>query len=166
MKLFAKIVNGWKPLANFAKKPIRLCNPCKPDVDIMSSQPLDIQCKSTDRFSLDGSTGLKWNKLEAYLEPSQISTMELFWKNSWRLKAVNYFRKNTSSQMFDWVLNTSLQTATCCRSFLETGVLKILENPLENYNRPHFYNKHIVSKLEKMEKLLPEKKNVVRREAF
>ena len=42
---------------------------------------------------------------EAYLEPNRISTMKLFSENS---SAVNSFRKNNSSQMFDWVLNTPL----------------------------------------------------------
>ena len=34
---------------------------------------------------------------EAYLQPSLMSTMELFCKNSWWLKAVNYFCKTTPS---------------------------------------------------------------------
>ena len=42
---------------------------------------------------------------EAYLKPIQPSAKELFCENSYLL-AVNYFCKNTSSQMFDWVLNT------------------------------------------------------------
>ena len=41
---------------------------------------------------------------EAYLKPIQTSAMELFCENG-NLLAVNYFCKNTSSQMFDWVLN-------------------------------------------------------------
>ena len=45
---------------------------------------------------------------EPYLELSQISTMELFRKNSLRLLVVNYFRKKAPSQVFDWVLNTPL----------------------------------------------------------
>ena len=44
----------------------------------------------------------------SHLEPSRTLTMELFRENSWRLKAVNYFRKKAPSQMFDWVLNTPL----------------------------------------------------------
>ena len=34
---------------------------------------------------------------EAYLEPSQKSTMELFCENSWRLVAINYFCANALS---------------------------------------------------------------------
>ena len=34
---------------------------------------------------------------------------EAFFRNSLRLKAVNYFRKNARSWMFDWVLNTPLK---------------------------------------------------------
>ena len=45
---------------------------------------------------------------EACLEPSRTSTMELFCKNSERFVAINYFRKNIPSQMFDRVLNTPL----------------------------------------------------------
>ena len=45
---------------------------------------------------------------EAYFEPSQTSTMELFCKNSSQLVAINYFYKNSPSQMFNWVLNTPL----------------------------------------------------------
>ena len=48
--------------------------------------------------------------LEAYLEPSRRSTMEHFCKNNQRVKAVNNFRKNASSQMFDRVLNTLLSS--------------------------------------------------------
>ena len=36
--------------------------------------------------------------LEAYLEPSQTSTMELFYKNSYWLKGVNYFRRKFYSR--------------------------------------------------------------------
>ena len=48
--------------------------------------------------------------LEAYLEPSRRSTMEYFCKNNQRVKAANNFRKNTSSQMFNRVLNTPLSS--------------------------------------------------------
>ena len=30
-----------------------------------------------------------------YLKPSQTSTMELFWENSWQLKAVDYIHKGS-----------------------------------------------------------------------
>ena len=33
--------------------------------------------------------------------------MEIFCKNSLKVKAVNYFGKKAASQMFDWVLNTT-----------------------------------------------------------
>ena len=36
-------------------------------------------------------------RTEAYLEPSQTSTMELFYENIERLLAVNYFRKKAPS---------------------------------------------------------------------
>ena len=48
--------------------------------------------------------------LEAYLEPSHRFTMEHFCKNNQRVKAVNNFRKNASSQMFDRVLSTPLSS--------------------------------------------------------
>ena len=46
---------------------------------------------------------------KAYLEPSRISTMDLFYKNSSRLLDVKYFRKKTTPQMLDWVLNIPLK---------------------------------------------------------
>ena len=48
--------------------------------------------------------------LEAYLEPSRRSTMEHFYKNNQRLRAVNNFRKNASFQMLHRVLNTPLSS--------------------------------------------------------
>ena len=39
----------------------------------------------------------KFMFLEAYLEPSQTSTMELFWENSWWLVANKYFCTNATS---------------------------------------------------------------------
>ena len=51
---------------------------------------------------------LDW-KPEAYLELILTCTIKLCWENSKQLKAVNYFRKNTSSQMFDWVLTMSMK---------------------------------------------------------
>ena len=48
--------------------------------------------------------------LEAYLEPSHRSTMEDFCKYNQRVKAVNNFCKNASSQMFDRVLSTPLSS--------------------------------------------------------
>ena len=44
---------------------------------------------------------------EAYLEPSQTSTTDVFCENSQRLLDVNYFRKKAPSSMLDWVLHTS-----------------------------------------------------------
>ena len=41
---------------------------------------------------------------DAYLEPSQKSTIKPFCENNKRLLAINYFRKKALSQMFDWVL--------------------------------------------------------------
>ena len=48
--------------------------------------------------------------LEAYFELSCRSTMEHICKNNQRLKAVDNFRKNASSQMFDRVLSTPLSS--------------------------------------------------------
>ena len=45
---------------------------------------------------------------EAYLDPSQTSTIVHLYENSYRLLAVYYFCKKAPSQMFDWVLNTPL----------------------------------------------------------
>ena len=53
---------------------------------------------------------LVWLTLEVYLEPSRTSAMELLFKNSWQLLTVNYFLKKAPSQMFDWALNTPLNT--------------------------------------------------------
>ena len=55
---------------------------------------------------------------ETYLELSQTSTMEIFCENSQQLKAINYFRKKSPSQMFHLVLNTSLlQVSAPTRTF-------------------------------------------------
>ena len=40
---------------------------------------------------------------EAYLEPSQTSTVELFCENSWRLVAINYFCTNAPSYVDVWL---------------------------------------------------------------
>ena len=45
---------------------------------------------------------------EPYLEHSRTSTMEVFCKNSERIKLVNYFCKKATSSMFDWVLKMLL----------------------------------------------------------
>ena len=50
---------------------------------------------------------------EAYSEPSRTSAMELFFKSSERLKAVSYFCKKASSQMFYWVINTPVTLIFC-----------------------------------------------------
>ena len=42
---------------------------------------------------------------ESNLESYQISTMELFRKNSQRPKYVDYSSKKAPSQMFDWITN-------------------------------------------------------------
>ena len=44
---------------------------------------------------------------ERYLELNQTSTIELFCKNSERLKAINYVRKKAPSHMFAWALNSA-----------------------------------------------------------
>lgn len=56
----------------------------------------------------------KWKKCyfspEAYLEPSPTSAKKVFCENSQqkRVLAVNFFRKTSPSQIFDWVPNTPL----------------------------------------------------------
>ena len=45
---------------------------------------------------------------EERLEPIQTSTMEAFERKRQWLKVINYFRKKTSLQMFDLVLNSPL----------------------------------------------------------
>ena len=45
---------------------------------------------------------------EERLEPIQTSTMEAFERKRQWLKVMNYFRKKTSLQMFDLVLNSPL----------------------------------------------------------
>ena len=45
---------------------------------------------------------------EAYLEPSQISTIEPSQENSQRLLATNYFYKKVPRQTLAWTLNTPL----------------------------------------------------------
>ena len=45
---------------------------------------------------------------EAYLDPSETSTIVYLYENSYWLLAVYYVRKKAPSQMFDWVLNTPL----------------------------------------------------------
>ena len=46
--------------------------------------------------------------LGVYLEPSRTSLMQVFWENSQRLLAVNYFRKEAWSHILAWFLNTPL----------------------------------------------------------
>ena len=48
--------------------------------------------------------------------------MDLFCKNTERLLAVNYFRKNAPSQMFDWVLNTLLEVYQISGQVLNTSL--------------------------------------------
>ena len=64
-------------------------------------------------------TGSSAQEPEAYTEHSRTFTMELFRKNSWRLKALNYFRKKAQPYMFDCVRNMPLG------SFLKLGCLVI-----------------------------------------
>ena len=56
--------------------------------------------------------GQECNITDVYLESSRTSTIEILCKNSSRLQAVNYFRKNAPSQMFVLVLNTPLYCAS------------------------------------------------------
>ena len=51
-----------------------------------------------------------WNGKTAkvYFEFIRTSTMQLFCDNSYQLLAVNYFCKKNPSQMFEWILNMSL----------------------------------------------------------
>ena len=68
---------------------------------------------------------------EVYLEPCRTFTMELFCKNSQRLKVVKYFRKKAPVYMFDECLRLS-RTTDCIRS------AKLTERYL---NSPHVTNK-------------------------
>ena len=65
--------------------------------------------KLKNSFSENLLSLFKIRNAEAYLKPSQTSTMERFFENNDRLSAVNYFYKKVPSQIFDWVLNTPLR---------------------------------------------------------
>ena len=54
---------------------------------------------------------------DACLEPNQTSTMDLFRKNSSLVKAVNYFHKKSTSEIFDLVLNMPLMFIQFATSF-------------------------------------------------
>ena len=84
MEPFAKIVNSWKVLNTSTKISIYAsATNLTPMLPQYRNQSVDVQCKSIDWFSLDGSTNLlKWDKPEVHLEPSRTYTMELFCENS------------------------------------------------------------------------------------
>ena len=69
---------------------------------------------------------LVWLTLEVYLEPSRTSAMELLFKNSWQLLTLNYFLKKAPSQMFDWALNTPLNTYYNNFFFSDVSTLKLM----------------------------------------
>ena len=64
---------------------------------------------------------------EEYLIPCQTPTMELFWETNQRLKLVNFFRRKSSSQMFDTVHSTNLALLA---GSSQTSFLKILKSQL------------------------------------
>ena len=76
------------------------------------------QHKFHKRYIVDTGYGLWWDFMaclyselhqsEAYLEPSQISTIEPSQENSQRLLATNYFYKKVPRQTLAWTLNTPL----------------------------------------------------------
>ena len=76
--------------------------------------------------------------LEEYLEPSRRSRMKHFCKNNQRVKAVNNFRENASSQMFDRVLSTPL-TSKNVRSSRPEVLCK--KDVLRNFTK--FTGKHL-----------------------
>ena len=76
--------------------------------------------------------------LEEYLEPSRRSTMKHFCKNNQRVKAVNNFCENASSQMFDRVLSTPLSSKNVRSSRPEVLCKK---DVLRNFTK--FTGKHL-----------------------
>ena len=48
--------------------------------------------------------------LEAYVEASRTSMMDISCENIERLKVVNYFRKKTQLQMFDFEIKSTVNT--------------------------------------------------------
>ena len=58
------------------------------------------------------------------LEPSRISSTERFCENSYRLLAIDYFRKNGPPWMFDWVLSTPLKQV--CLSIFQSLILFVV----------------------------------------
>ena len=66
---------------------------------------------------------------EAYFGPCQTSTMEFLPNSEW-LKVVNYIQQKTPLQMFDMLLNTSVNYVK--------AILKLIENPskiLEEFSK-------------------------------
>ena len=61
-----------------------------------------------ESFSLDLLQAIKSYWTESHLESCQTSAMELFCENSQRPKSFDNFRKNTPSQLFDWISNVPL----------------------------------------------------------
>ena len=76
------------------------------------------QHKFRKRYIVETWYGLRWDFMaclyselhqsEAYLEPSQISTIEPSQENSQRLLATNYFYKKVPRQTLAWTLNMPL----------------------------------------------------------
>ena len=54
-------------------------------------------------------------KLAIVFRPCQTSKMKLFYESSLQVKAINYFCKKFSSQIFDKARNTRLPTANILR---------------------------------------------------
>ena len=103
MGYFVKIVNGWKLLNIFAKK-------------------IHLRCLIGFWIRLDivRGLGIAYQRLNnnmgrGVVKALQKSNMEFFCKNSGRLEAVNYFRKNLYLKMFNRVL-IHLWFMKTCRS--------------------------------------------------
>ena len=65
---------------------------------------------------------------EAYLEPSPTSMMELFCQNSHGL----FFRKKAPSRIFDWVLNTPVDSV-CALEKLKNSIRKSASRTLRTH---------------------------------
>ena len=129
------LINSWKGIGKWAQF-------CKAAV----AQPaylLKKRTPSAEKFNnyakiIITSILYRETTLEAYLEPSHRFTMEHFCKNNQRVKAVNNFRKNASSQMFYRVLSTPLSSKKVRSSRLDVLCKK---DVLRNFTK--FTGKHL-----------------------
>ena len=68
-----------------------------------------LRLPNQDKFQLRNDPAEK-NNSGVFKKPLSIIYDRAFYENSSQLKAINYFRKNAPSQMFDRVLNTLLNS--------------------------------------------------------